>query len=626
MFATLNVMSQSEPYAVSEIPQELKKNANAVVRSYDVTVDLSSTNKMVVKTKRVITVLNKQGNRNINASERYDNNSKIRDIRAIVYDKFGKEIKKIRKNDFKDVSDVDVQTLYSDSREKYLDYTPITYPYTIEFTSETVSGTTAFLPWYLPLNSYFLSVEKSSYTLKYEPSLKIRIKEKNTESINLNKEESSGLIYYASKNINAIKPEAHSEAFVNIIPKILFASNEFYYEGVPAKAENWDELGKWVYEYLLKDVNDLPASTIFKVKNLVKNETDDIAKARKIYQFVQDKTRYISVQVGVGGWKPFKASDVDRLGYGDCKGLTNYTMALLKTVGIEANYALVYSGNYQQSFDEDFALMQGNHVILNLPIKNQEDIWLECTSQIAPFGHLGDFTDDRNVLVVSSNGGEIKRTKKYNIEENKQVINGECNIDSNGSINVEATIVSKGMKYDDRYYLDKFSKRDLEKHYKDRWNYINNISIDKTEFFNDKESISLSEDIVFQANNFAIISGENMLLNVNVLNKRTYIPDRYRNRKLSLKIIRGFKEIDNIKINLPSGYKLESLPAEVITETKFGSYKQTIEKNGENSLLYKREFVLKDGKHPKEEYSNFRNFWRDVVRKDNLKVSLIKKQ
>ena len=95
MFATLNVMSQSEPYAVSEIPQELKKNANAVVRSYDVTVDLSSTNKMVVKTKRVITVLNKQGNRNINASERYDNNSKIRDIRAIVYDKFGKEIKKI---------------------------------------------------------------------------------------------------------------------------------------------------------------------------------------------------------------------------------------------------------------------------------------------------------------------------------------------------------------------------------------------------------------------------------------------------------------------------------------------------------------------------------------------------
>jgi heterodisulfide reductase subunit A-like polyferredoxin len=31
------------------------------------------------------------------------------------------------------------------------------------------------------------------------------------------------------------------------------------------------------------------------------------------------KSRYVSIQVGIG-WKPMDASDVDRLGYGDCKG------------------------------------------------------------------------------------------------------------------------------------------------------------------------------------------------------------------------------------------------------------------------------------------------------------------
>ncbi|TJY36993.1 DUF3857 domain-containing protein [Pontimicrobium aquaticum] len=625
VFTTFNVLSQNNSLAVTEIPEELKKSANAVIRSYDVTVDLSSVNKMIVNTKRIITVLNKEGNKSIRAYERYDNNSKIRDIRAIVYDRFGKEIKKIKKNDFKDVSDVDVQTLYSDSRVKYLDYTPIAYPYTVEYISETVNGTTGYLPRYLPINSYFLSVEKSSYTLNYASNLNIRVQEKNTENIGLIREESSGIINYKTNSINAIKPESHSSPLENIIPKILFASNEFYYEGVPAKAENWNELGDWIYQRLLKDVNDLPTSTIAHVKKLVQNESDDIAKARKIYQYVQDKTRYISVQVGIGGWKPFNASDVDRLGYGDCKGLTNYTMALLEAVGVKANYALVHSGSSQQSFDENFAIMQGNHVILNIPLENDENIWLECTSQKSPFGFIGSFTDNRNVLVVSPEGGEIKRTKKYNIGENRQTISGECNIDSNGNIKIDATVLSEGIQYDDKYYLESLEERDLEKHYKERWSYINNISISKMEIINDKEQIKFKEIISFSASNYLNIVEDKMLLNLNVLNRNTYIPDRYRNRKLPLVIRRGFKDFDEVKISIPKGYKVESIPNDKIIETKFGNYKMSLKINGETTLIYKREFTLNDGEFPKEDYSDFRAFYRNVSKSDSAKLILVKK-
>jgi transglutaminase-like putative cysteine protease len=71
----------------------------------------------------------------------------------------------------------------------------------------------------------------------------------------------------------------------------------------------------------------LPEETKAKMRALVGDEKNPIMKAKLIYDYVQQKSRYVSIQVGIGGWKPMDASDVDRLG-GDCKGLTNYTKAL----------------------------------------------------------------------------------------------------------------------------------------------------------------------------------------------------------------------------------------------------------------------------------------------------------
>ena len=79
------------------------------------------------------------------------------------------------------------------------------------------------------------------------------------------------------------------------------------------------------------------------------------------------------------------ASDVDKLGYGDCKALTNYTKTLLDAVDVESYYTVVYGGKRIRNIDKEFSATEGNHVILCLP--NEEDyIWLECTSQKTPFG------------------------------------------------------------------------------------------------------------------------------------------------------------------------------------------------------------------------------------------------
>ena len=112
LFVSLNIFSQNH-YISLTIPDNLKENTNAVVRQNSIDITLKSPKEMQVVEKRIITVLNKEGNDNINAYVHYDNNKKIVNLQVLVFDAFGKQIKKIKKKDFKDTSAVDGGTLYS---------------------------------------------------------------------------------------------------------------------------------------------------------------------------------------------------------------------------------------------------------------------------------------------------------------------------------------------------------------------------------------------------------------------------------------------------------------------------------------------------------------------------------
>ena len=342
---------------------------------------------------------------------------------------------------------------------------------------------------------------------------------------------------------------------------------------------------------------------------------------------MQENTRYISVQVGIGGIQPISASEVDRVKYGDCKGLTNYTKALLEAVGVVSYYTEVYATSSKKiDMDENFPSLfgQANHVILNIPIENKESVWLECTSQIMPFGFLGDFTDDRNVFVITPEGGKIISTPKYGASENSQSTKAELNIMDDSSLEVHAKIISKGIQYNDKFYLENEERREQDKYFKNHWNYIGNISIDEIKFSNDKDNVAFTQDVSFKAIDFCSFTGERILFTPNVLNRNTYIPNRYRTRKLPLQIERGFIDDDEYEINLPQGYTVEFIPENVSLESNFGSYTVTIERITDTKLKYERKFEITGGFYPKEEYEKYREFIKEVSKNDNAKIVLTK--
>lgn len=621
---TLNFYAQKANYAIAAIPDSLKQNANAVVRLDQMDVNIVSQRSMIVKKQRVVTVLNDKGLSDIEAYEHYDKTTSINSIEAIVYDAAGNEIKKIKRKDFRDQSAVSGSTLFSDSRVVYLNYTPISYPFTIAYTCETETSNTAFLPrWYF-LGGYNVSVEKCVLNVAFPSDLGFKKKEFQFTGFNIKKtEETATKLSYVASNILAQKAEDLSPSPGDLFPKIIMGLEKFHLEGVDGTATTWEAFGKWYEEKILTGTTTLPEETKAKMKALVGNEKDPIKKAKIIYDYVQKKSRYVNIAIGIGGWKPMLASDVDRLGYGDCKALSNYTKALLQAVDVPSYNTILYGDRYKSNIQSDFVSMQGNHMILAIP-NGDNYTWLECTSQDDPFGYQGTFTDDRDVLVVKPEGGEIVRTKVYDDKGNTQKDKGIYTIDENGHFSGSISIISEGSQYNNKFRIETYQPTEKEAHYKEYWDNINNLKLGKITFANDKENVRFTEDVQLSALNYASISANKMIFALDVFNQNNQNVKRIRNRKNPFEIQRGYLDSDEIEVNLPAGFSIEFLPANYELKGKFGEYKTEIIKKDNNKLLYKRSMFLNKGKYSNKEYDEYRLFMEQISKNDNAKIILTK--
>jgi hypothetical protein len=610
--------AQNLEFSVLGVPADLKENANSVVRSQEVTIEIKSISNMVVKTRKITTVFNEKGFRNIDATEHYNKTTSVNSIEAVVYNSFGKELKKIKRKDFFDQSVADGFSVVNDSRRLFLNYIPTEYPFTIVYESEVQTSNTAFIPRWYPVDDYNESIQKSVFTITYPSDLGFKFKEVNFGNKKIVKEQTSNSLKYSVENLLAEKEEEYAPfKFTHV----LFGLDKFELEGVEGNAKTWKEFGLWMNDKLLKGSTEIPLETQNKIKALIGDETDPIKKARKVYQYVQDKTRYVSIQLGIGGWKPMLAKDVDRLGYGDCKALSNYTKSLLEVVGVPSYYAIIYGDDNRRDILEDFVAMQGNHAVLAIP-HNQKLTFLECTSQTQAFGFEGDFTDDRFALIIKPDGGEIVKTNQYVDKDNAQITVGKVKINEDGSINVNATLTYTGIQYNTISDIEKLPTEKVKESYKGRWGYINNLVIDEVKLVNSKENVQFKEEVKLSATGFVQKIGLEKMMNINILNQNQNIPQRYRNRKNEFEIKRGFYDEDTVEIELPANNKIVAKPENSVIETKFGTYKTEIAVLNPNKLQYKRSLLIKKGIYNTTEYEEYRKFREQIAKQDNSKIIL----
>jgi hypothetical protein len=608
--ATSTLANAQQNYDASLIPKELLSYASSVVRNEEVTIEVKSLDNTVYHVIKAITILNKNGDEDARIVIYHDKNDVIKNVKGIVYNEFGKQIDKFSESKFDDVS-VGSGSLFDSERAEHYLPAVTEYPYTIAYEYEEKSKQTLnFDPW-VPNGNIGIAVEKSAFNFICSPDFKIKFKESNLPA-------------KAIISTNAQGLKTYSWQVSNYASSVQVAPEKFEYYGLKGSYSNWAELGKWISDKLMVNRQELPFQTIEHVKEITKDITDPKLKAKKIYEYMQGKTHYISVQVGVGGYQPFLASDVDQQNYGDCKALVNYTQALLKAVNIESYYCIVKSGRkYNISLQNDFASMnQADHIILCVPFKN-DTTWADCTSQTIPFGYLGDFTDNRIVLALTPDGGKLLHTPKYAATDNVESRKAEFTINAAGELSGTMTTLFKGTDYEDRDDLIKESKSEQYKMEQKKYP-INNMAIESLDFKQDKSFEPITtETIKLNARDYAAVDDGKFYFLLNPANRENYVPKQVRNRQNSVNITRGYTEIDEITYTIPAGYRLEKMPLNVTLNKSFGSFTASMVLKGDK-LIYKRKFQLIGGAYDKDVYQDVVDFYQSGVDADSYNVVLAK--
>jgi tetratricopeptide (TPR) repeat protein len=163
---------------------------------------------------------------------------------------------------------------------------------------------------------------------------------------------------------------------------------------------SWEQIGRW-YAGLEKDRRAPSPEVRAKAAELTKGLDTEMDKVQALYDYVAKNFRYVSLSLGLGRYQPHAAADVLHDQYGDCKDKHTLLASLLEAEGLHASSVLI---NSSRKLDPDVpSPSQFDHVITLLPM-GKEEVWMDTTSEVAPFRLLAYTLRNKLALVIPADG------------------------------------------------------------------------------------------------------------------------------------------------------------------------------------------------------------------------------
>lgn len=205
---------------------------------------------------------------------------------------------------------------------------------------------------------------------------------------------------------------------------------------------SWQDIARWFWG--LQQPQAKPTDAIrATVNTLTAGMKTDDEKARALYDWVANRTRYVGLEFGISAFKPHPAADVyDKL-YGDCKDKATLLITMLGLAGIKAHPVLLHAGERSPFSDRLPSLNAFNHCIALAEVGGKE-VWLDATAETCAYGDIPDADRGVQALVVQDGAGEWKTIPTYKAEENGLDVTAHIALHPDGSADVQNALQWRG--------------------------------------------------------------------------------------------------------------------------------------------------------------------------------------
>ncbi|MDH3458398.1 MAG: DUF3857 and transglutaminase domain-containing protein [Gemmatimonadota bacterium] len=614
-----------ETFAVASLDPVLVRGVDAVVRLDLLRFEVRDPGSATQMVRRAVTVLRPEGRDNGELLIFHDGRLRqLKQLTGRIYDADGKVVRKLTKDDQEERSAISRYALYEDERVRVARLYHHTYPYTVEFEYEIRHDGLITWPTWRPQEAgmpvvfaRFDVVTPLDVDARYwvrggqlEPAV---LREGRRRKRRWEIGEAPAPV------VEPFAPERQEQVFA-----VYTAPTVFEIEGAQGDMRSWQDFGRWYYT-VNEGRTTLPPEARNDVRRLTRGLSDVREKAQRLYTYMQERTRYVSIQLGLGGWQTFDATYVHERGYGDCKALTNYMHALLSEAGIPSFPALVRAGSRAPEIIRDFPSNQFNHVILYVELDDGEGIWLENTDQTTPFGHLGTFTEGRYALLVRPRGGELVRTPGSQAYQNQRVLNATVRLDPSADATAQIEMRLTGNQQDDiRQRAANRSGHEWLFEYIDVPSF-DVVRADLSAVTARKPAAALSMTLTLP--HYAAETGRRLFLPVNLLHRWTFVPPATTKRTQAIAFFQyAFADADTIRYELPEGFVIEALPDPAQLETGFLRYAARAEVGADGILVYYRSLEVNEPTFPAEQYEAFRDAMRQIAQADRAQVVLVARE
>ncbi len=616
----LSNTAKSDGYPAASIPENLKKNAYAVVRLSSESFTQMDVNSGTHKVTFVITILNEKGKDYADFYTFEDSFVELKNFSGEIINASGKTIKKLSKKDL--TTTAISNNLASDDKRSFYEYHSPAYPFTVKYEYETkYKNGILIYPTFSPVNGFYFSVEKSNYTIQLPQDIGLRYK---MLALLAEPEKSSfkndSIFKWSVNNFEALQYERYTPAN-ELFPTVLLSPSKFCVQNECGDMSTWENFGKW-QKNLLQGRDQLPPATIEKVKELTSGVSDKREKVKRIYEFMQSSTHYVSIQLGIGGWRPMPASEVAKTGFGDCKALSNYTKALLSAIDIPSYYVVISTKN-KRFFPDYPSFSQANHVVLMVPMEN-DSIWLECTSQTLPFDYIHSNIEGHDAMAVGNEKAFFCTLPSYSLEDALESNRVNLKIDENGNAAMQVHSTYRTSDYENKLYrLSNANNEEINKLLASSLNVHKPLvkNFKKEETRGKHPSMDLFYDVTCE--DFAPKTGSRIFIPVNPAKTELKGVFNSSNRKFDIEFNSNLFQSDTIKIEIPSGYELESKPKIADITSEYGSFQSYFTQEG-NNLTYIQTLKIKSGRYKFSQYEDLKNFYNRIESFQTGKVGLKK--